>query len=194
MLHHLISRLTKSALVDDIIVATGPGSENDVIRDDVLRSGFDCPYVRRDEDDVLGRYVDAARLYQGDVIVRVTGDCPLIDADIVDTVIKSLGEKEFSSNAIERTYPRGLDVEVMPMRVLEWLHEKLSWNHPGREHVCSYVYKSDEISKVSVTDTEDNSDLVWCVDDVDDFNRVGEMLSWGILPYSQLLRRVRDGR
>jgi spore coat polysaccharide biosynthesis protein SpsF (cytidylyltransferase family) len=130
-------------------------------------------------------------LYQGDIVVRVTGDCPLIDAGIIDRVINSLDDNDFASNVVRRTFPRGLDVEVMTRETLERLNNELWSHHPDREHVCSVIYKiPDAFNIVSVVDDEDNSDLVWCVDDEEDLDRVTNMLKWRILPYKEMLKRV----
>ena len=186
--------MERSELIDSIIVATGPGSENEVIRDEAIRWGFDCPYTKRHEDDVLGRFMDAAILYQGDIIVRITGDCPLIDAGIVDRVIDSLGNNDFATNVWDRTFPKGLDTEVIPVTTLYALDSTLSADHPDREHVCSFLYKQNRILNIaSVTDDEDHSDLVWCVDDEEDFERVSGLLKFGILPYDELLEKALDG-
>ncbi len=191
LLHHLLLRLERSALLDSIVVATGPGPDNEVIRDEAIRLGYDCPYTMRHEDDVLGRYIDVANLYQGGLVVRITGDCPLIDAEVVDKTIDALGKHDFASNVVRRTYPRGLDVEVMPRSTLQWLDSHLISGNPAREHVCSFLYHTMIAFRIiSVFDEENNSDLVWCVDDMKDFDKVAEMLRWGILPYKDVLRRA----
>jgi spore coat polysaccharide biosynthesis protein SpsF (cytidylyltransferase family) len=194
LLHHLLERLELSELIDSIVVATGPGPENEEIRDETIKWGFDCPYIKREEDNVLGRYVDAARLYQGDIIVRITGDCPLVDPSLVDRVIDASYGKDFASNVVHRTFPRGLDVEVMPFPTLWGLDKILALDHPDREHVCSFIYKQKASFNIaSITDKEDNSDFIWCVDDEEDLERVSEYLRWGILPYQEVLRRIKDG-
>jgi len=142
--------------------------------------------VKADEDDVLSRYKIIALGYQADIVVRITGDCPLIDAEIVDKTISALGGNDFASNVVERTYPQGLDVEVMPVDTLMRLDRYVQGEE--REHVCSTVYHDDRFTIASVTDDEDNGTLRWCVDYEEDLVEVGEMLTWGILPYKELLR------
>jgi spore coat polysaccharide biosynthesis protein SpsF (cytidylyltransferase family) len=179
--------LELSEQIDQLLVATGPGPENDIIRDEALLFGVDCPYIETPEDDVLRRFTVAALAYRPDVIVRITGDCPLIDAGVVDQTIQALDNADFASNVVNRTFPRGLDCEVMQFDTLMKLNRLVKGDQ--REHVCSYVYNSDRFDVVSVEDDEDNSGLTWCVDDQDDFDSVKKALKWGVLPYKEVLDR-----
>jgi len=172
-------------LIDNIVVATGPGSENEPVRDEAMAYGVDCPYVEAPEEDVLLRYLTIALGYRADVIVRITGDCPLIDAEVVDETIMALGNCDFSTNVMERTYPRGFDCEVMTLDTLLKLHRLVKGEE--REHVCSYIYHSDRFAVASVQDDVDHSDLTWCVDTQEDFERVAVLLKHGILPYEEML-------
>lgn len=172
----------QAELVDEIVVATGPTPDNEVIREEAIRCGYECPYTDVDEDDVLGRFIQVAGEYGADVVVRITGDCPLIDPFIVDKTIEALGKADFASNVVRRTYPRGLDVEVMPYDTLLRLDRVATPEQ--REHVCVAVYGDDRFKKVSVEDTQDHfhqpdgSECRWCVDTAEDFDRVSEMLEF----------------
>ena len=189
LLSHLLGRLEKSELVDGIVV----GTPDEIIRDDVESHGYDCIVSDRDEDDVLGRYLDIAEEYGADIVVRITGDCPLIDAEIVDQTISILGDSDFATNVSPRTFPQGLDVEVMPIETLYKLDILLEPGDPEREHVCVHVYDDDNYSIVGLVDEEDHSDLRWCVDDSDDFTRVSAILRrWGELPYREILWRMTN--
>lgn len=182
---HLLERLEKSELIDGIVV----GTPDEIIRDDVESHGFDCIVSDRDEDDVLGRYVDIAEEYGADTVVRITGDCPLIDGGIVDQTISVLGDFDFATNVWPRTYPQGLDVEVMTIETLRRLDAMLEEGDHEREHVCVHVYDDDDFSISSLVDEEDHSKLRWCVDDEDDFTRVSTILKrWGDLPYREILK------
>ncbi len=85
-----------------------------------------CAVFRGDQDDVLDRYFRAAQLAKADVVVRITSDCPLIDPEITDKTIAAFLEMrpDYASNALVRTYPRGLDTEVMTL---------LPWDGPGKK-------------------------------------------------------------
>ena len=183
---HLLGRLEKSELIDNIVI----GTPDDEIRDELVE--YECVVSDRDEDDVLGRYIDIATEYGADVVVRITGDCPLIDGGVVDRTIEVLGDADFSCNIWPRTFPQGLDTEVMTMDTLLRLDEMLPEGHPDREHVCVHVYEDKEFSINSLVDAEDNSNRVWCVDTQEDFERVAMILErWGDLPYKEILRRLK---
>jgi spore coat polysaccharide biosynthesis protein SpsF len=112
------------------------------------------PFIRGNLYDVLDRYYQAARQARADVIVRVTADCPVIDSDLIDAVVKTLLEAEYDFVAnrlpppFHRTYPIGLDVEVCTFAALEkaW-KEATEVFH--REHVMPYFYEGVELSAVS---------------------------------------------
>lgn len=185
---HLLGRLEKSEFIDNIVV----GTPDEEIRDEVVSIGYECVVSDRDENDVLGRYVDIAEEYGADEVVRITGDCPLIDGGVVDRVINVLEDYDFATNVAPRTFPAGLDTEVMPVRTLIRLDRMLPQGHPAREHVCSFVYDNPNFSMVSLVDDKDHSDLIWCVDDEEDFERVAEILSkYGDLPYKEIIRRLK---
>jgi len=191
LLAHLLGRLEKSVLLDNIVVGTAEG--NGEIEDEVEGLGFDCIVPDRDEDDVLGRYLDIARSYEADVIVRITGDCPLIDADIVDNTVNILGAYDMATNVWPRTYPQGLDVEVMPYYTLERLDSMLEEGHPDREHVCVHVYENPLFDIVSLVEEDNNSHLRWCVDDEVDFDIVADILrKCGDLSYREILRCITN--
>lgn len=188
LLGHLLHRLDRSELIDEIVV----GTPDEIIRDEVAGLGYEAFLSDRPEDDVLGRYVDIAKEYGADTIVRITGDCPLIDAGIVDKTIQILEDYDFACNISPRTFPKGLDTEVFPVETLLRLDKELDEDDPEREHVCVHVYDDPSYSMVNCEDAEDNSDLCWCVDDWEDYQRVGEILAkWSHLPYAEILRRVK---
>ena len=93
----LLTRLSESKKIDQIVVATSKNTKDDTLKDVVESLGYDC--FRGSEDDVLKRFYDAAKKYNADIVVRITGDCPLVDANLVDTCITNFlfsKVKEFS--------------------------------------------------------------------------------------------------
>lgn len=167
MLEQQIRRIQHCRSVDDVVVATTTHRHDDAIVDLVRR--LDVNWFRGDEHDVLARYVGAARATRADVVLRVTSDCPLIDPALTDRVVDELrdyaAECDYASNIVQRTYPRGLDVEALFADTLFRI-DRLSKSAAAREHV-TLVPRSErpELFLVrSVTDTEDNSDLRWTVD------------------------------
>ena len=112
MLAHIIERVSRATLVDRVVVATTDGANDDEVATLAAESG--AGVTRGSEQDVLGRYVLAAREHGADVIVRITADCPLTDPAIVDTVIRARGEHDadYASNVEPPTFPEGFDCEV----------------------------------------------------------------------------------
>jgi spore coat polysaccharide biosynthesis protein SpsF len=156
---------------------------------------------RGSADDVLSRFVGAAREAQADVVVRVTADCPLIDPEICDRVIAELVERpsecDYASNVIRRTFPRGLDTEAMFFDVLLRM-DRLARSTPAREHV-TIVPRSERPGLFlcrDVVDEADNSDLRWTVDTPADLRMVRQLyealeLGERRVPYREILAHVR---
>lgn len=170
MLSCVVNRTRRAALLDEVAVATTVKSADNLIVAECERLGI--PVFRGDEADVLDRYYKAAQLFQAEFIVRITSDCPLIDPQIIDMVIEEfLAHKglDYASNTLPpRTFPRGLDVEVMTFDALEqaWREDK----NPGwREHVTPYIYRHPERFKLkAVTNDVDYSYMRWTVDTEED--------------------------
>ncbi|MEW5796970.1 MAG: glycosyltransferase family protein [Candidatus Zixiibacteriota bacterium] len=167
MLVQQIFRLRHCRSVDQIVLATTTNATDDPLV--ALAEAERLGYYRGSEYDVLSRYYEAAAQFAADMIVRITADCPLIDAAIVDRVIDELvasgGAYAYACNVIERTYPRGLDVEAMARDTLEKCH-RMATSAEDREHVTSFIRRDRTglFTIRSVKDTQDNSDLRWTVD------------------------------
>ena len=183
MLWHVINRLKKAKFVDEIIVATTMKEEDAPIIN--LAQENDVTGFAGNEKDVLDRYFQAAEIHKADVIVRITADCPLIDPEVVDRVIKYFLENDYdyvsnTDDVGERkvrkpTYPDGLDTEVFSFDCLErtWKEAKMS---SEREHVTSYMWKNPEIFKLgSVKCDQDLSNMRWTVDLEEDLMFVREV-------------------
>lgn len=142
-----IGRVKNSKLINKIVIASPDSAENDVIENFVKKNFPEVGIYRGSENDVLDRYYRAAKQYNADVIIRITSDCPLMDAEVVDKVIQAFLEKnvDYASNVLgERTYPRGLDVEVFSMAALERIWQEAK-DKDDREHVTLYLRKHPEI-------------------------------------------------
>ncbi|MFZ3132817.1 MAG: NTP transferase domain-containing protein, partial [Desulfosporosinus sp.] len=123
VLQHIIERLSRSKYVDEVIVATTDNPCDDQIV--ALCHSIGCAYFRGSEDDVLLRVLDTARDVNADIIVEITGDCPVIDWRHVDHLIELFfsGKYDYAANIIERTFPRGFDTQVFPTAVLAEVNE-----------------------------------------------------------------------
>ena len=174
MIWHVIDRLKRSKLIDLLVVATTTNKEDDPLEFFLKKAGIN--FYRGSEQDVLGRYYQAALIFHSDVIVRITGDCPLIDPGITDDVIsaylKRQHEYDGASNVICRTFPRGLDTEVFSFLVLKKMWKKAK-RPLDREHVTPYLYRHSNIFKMlSVKNCKDFSTLRWTVDEVSDLHLI----------------------
>lgn len=141
VLQHVIRRVLKSKLIDEVIVATTQDVEDDEIVS--IAKKENVKYFRGSLENVLERYYDAASENNLDVIVRVTSDCPCIDFEIIDKVIESHLDvnADYTSNSLIESLPRGLDVEVINFDVLENVYINASEKFE-KEHVTPYIYKS----------------------------------------------------
>lgn len=143
MLELLIERLRCARLLDDIVVATTDRPEDTAI--EVLANRLNVGCYRGSSEDVLDRVLRAAQHYQVDLVVEVTGDCPLIDPDIVDQVVQlALGTGyDYVANNLILTYPRGLDVRAFPTKTLAEVAMRTD-DPADREHVSLYIYEHPE--------------------------------------------------
>ena len=145
MLARQIERVARARLVDLVAVATSEDASDDPIA--ALCAEFGVPSYRGSLADVLGRFQGAAeRLGPADHIVRLTGDCPLSDPSIVDAcvAVHIANGADYTANGVERTYPDGLDVEVMTSSVLARAAREAK-DPFQREHVTPYIYRNPEI-------------------------------------------------
>lgn len=143
MLEVLIERVRRARRVDQIVVATTDHAADQPIEELARRLGVGC--FGGSSEDVLDRVLKASQAHQADLIVELTGDCPLLDPEVIDQVIALFlsGEYDYVSNVLARTYPRGLDTQVFPVRVLEEV-AALTLEPADRENVSLYIYEHPE--------------------------------------------------
>lgn len=168
MIELLLARLSRSRKVDQIVLATSTDSRNEPLAVHVQKLGY--LVVRGSENDVLQRYLDAAQQAQADIVVRITGDCPLVDPMLVDQVIEKFLTKkvDYLSNTAPATFPDGLDVEVFTLAALEQAARETS-DAFDREHVTPYLRKPGCFRTAAYTNEQDLSGLRWTVDEPADF-------------------------
>lgn len=174
ILWHVIERIKRCKLIDQVIIATTNIDGERPILELAKRMGIAS--YSGSEDDVLDRYYQAAKRYQADIIVRITSDCPLVDPQVTDKVVKFFLDNKpgfnYVSNTLNPTYPDGLDTEVFSFATMEkaWKEAKLK---SEREHVTAYIVKHPEIFKLgNVENEEDLSHMRWTVDEERDFEFV----------------------
>ena len=168
MIGLLLERLSKARLIDQIMLATSGDSRNEPLIQYVRELGHTV--YQGSEDDVLDRYYQAAKEAEADTVVRITGDCPLIDPQLVDMVLERFQKNklDYASNTIHPTYPDGLDTEIFTFQALEkaWAQAK---KPSEREHVTPYLKESEGIRRENISHEMDFSAERWTVDEPEDF-------------------------
>jgi spore coat polysaccharide biosynthesis protein SpsF len=200
MLIQQLERLKVCTSIDEIVVATTTHPSDDAIA--VAGGNAGVRVFRGSEDDVLSRFVGAAKEAHAEVVVRLTADCPLADPGTTDRVVDELTdhatECDYASNVEPRSFPRGLDVEALFLDTLLRI-DRIGRTTEEREHVTVTV-RSDKGSLFrirAVEDSSDNSDLRWTVDEERDFTLVKRLyeeldLSRVVRPYREILEYVRE--
>lgn len=155
--------------VDDVYLATTDRKKDDILVKWAEENNVN--YFRGSENDVLDRYYQTAKKSGADVVVRLTGDCPLLDPVVVAKVVQDFLDSDFDyvANNHPATYPDGLDTEVFSFAALEkaWKEAKLS---SEREHVTPYIWKNPTIFKIkNVANDEDWSNERWTLDTKEDW-------------------------
>ena len=168
MLSRQIERLQRAERLDALLVATSAERGDDAIEELCGAIGTDC--FRGSLEDVLDRFYRAAASRAPTHVVRLTGDCPLADPAVVDRVIARHldGGFDYTSNALERSFPDGLDVEVvrMPCLAEAWREARLP---SEREHVTPFLYhRPERYALGSVRNERDLGALRWVVDEAPD--------------------------
>ena len=147
ILDYVIYRLSKSKKIDDIILAITTSKKDDVLEEYAIKKSV--KYFRGSEDDVLSRYYLAAKKYNADYIVRITSDCPFIDPEIVDNIIERHFNEgaDYTANILKRTYPRGVDTEVINFEAIKQAYENAETSFQ-KEHVTPYIARQPEKFKL----------------------------------------------
>jgi spore coat polysaccharide biosynthesis protein SpsF (cytidylyltransferase family) len=170
-----IEREMRVSLIDKIVVATSTDYSDDILAE-VLEKN-DVSVYRGSLNNVLDRYYSVATLYNPDHVVRITGDCPLVDPDVINKVILEHIEHDadYTTNCSPPSWPDGLDVEVMKMSTLKktWEESEL----PSElEHVTPFIRRHPNRFKIhNVVSDIDLSELRWTVDEKEDFEFVKDI-------------------
>ncbi|MBA3604236.1 MAG: glycosyltransferase family protein [Parachlamydiaceae bacterium] len=201
LLGYLLDRITHAKTINEVVVATTSLENDNVIASYCQKNSISC--FRGDAEDVLGRYLAAAKIFSADIIVRITGDCPLIDPKIIDRVVThyhnltNSQEIDYTSNTLIRTYPRGMDVEVFSFKALELAAES-AVKGSDREHVTSFIYSHPGLFKLANVVNENNdSRFRWTVDTDEDFQLVKKIIEAvypnnNLFTYDDLLRTMNE--
>jgi spore coat polysaccharide biosynthesis protein SpsF len=172
MIIQQIKRLERSRHIDKLVVATTTDPSDDQLAE--LLHERKIPYYRGSLNNVLARFIDIIEIEKPDIVVRLTADCPLADANVIDLVIQEhvSSGSEYTSNTLKPTYPDGLDVECFAPKSLQELFD----SDPSEiefEHVTYGLYKRTGFCTIhSVEQEVDRSNLRWTVDLAEDLDFV----------------------
>jgi spore coat polysaccharide biosynthesis protein SpsF len=178
----MLSRVQPANSLDEIVVATTVNDTDDPVATVCCELGV--PVFRGDEHDVLGRMLAAAENAKADIVVRLTADCPVHDPAVIDAAVEMMhkGNWDYVSNAVRRSYPDGLDVEVMTIDALRKA-DKEAVDPRLREHVTLYIngrrpaYGAGDFACGELVFDADFSHVRWTLDTIDDLNLLRELVS-----------------
>ena len=174
VLAQVVTRLQNCVTVDHVVIAATDKPTDDPLQAEAEALAVSC--FRGSEEDVLQRYHLAAREWQANVVVRITSDCPLIDPQVVDAAVSrymdGLAESPplaFVSNTLQRSYPRGLDVEVFSFAALNSAASEATENYQ-REHVTPFIWQQPErFPQAQIVAGHDWSEYRWTLDTDEDW-------------------------
>lgn len=182
MIKYTLDSLKRSKYIDEVVLATSDLKKDKPLAEFANEYNFNL--FRGSEEDVLARYYHAAKEYNADVVVRITGDCPLIDYQITDNVIKlyldNKNEVDFVANNIKRTFPRGVDTSVISSETLKIAYKNAELK-AEREHVVLYIKKTHEedfnLLNYKAKGKYNRPDIRITVDEKEDLELVREIIS-----------------
>ena len=142
----IVERLKQSKEVDQVVLMTSAGLENDPLIEEAERLGLGW-YREQDETDLVARYLNTLNTFDADALVRVTADCPLVDAGLVDQLVSTYradpSAYDAYTNTVPPTFPDGSDLDVIPRATLERLNYEIPKGDLHREWVTPYLYKQN---------------------------------------------------
>lgn len=175
ILWHIINRINHSKLIDDVIIACTINNEDKAI-EDFAKKNFIKVY-RGSVDDIVDRFYNAAKKVDADIIIRLWGDCPLVDPELIDKALKVFIEKglDYSNNFNPPSYPAGLNFEIYSIKTLETI--LINTKDPFfREYPFEYVYAFEKSFKTYYAKNKKNlSSIHLTVDYQQDFELISKI-------------------
>lgn len=170
LLWHMIDRLRRVRQVGPMVLATTTDPQNRPMLDLARAEGL-LVYQHEGEDDIAGRVHGAIRDLEGNLVLKVGGDCPLIDPTVLAGMVElaqKTGGADFVSNRVEWSFPLGLSADVVSRHAIEWSHTNLT-DPEDRELFAIYVRDHpDKFCVVPYTNETDLSHHGWTVDELED--------------------------
>ena len=188
LIGYTLLRLQRSTVINKVVLATSDNKENNPVEEYCNSIGIDCFRGGVNEDDVLDRFYKCSKKYDADIILRITGDCPLIDAEVIDKHIEFYLNNDYDitiNTWFKNSYPSGFDVEIFDFNTLEkqWKIEK---DIDRREHVMNTLTNNNfDVCKYAYLDNEfinslnfDINQLHLSVDTPEDFKLVDTIIKY----------------
>lgn len=194
----ILQRVQRSKLVDKIVVATSVNRSSNKLYKLVKKEKELVEVYRGSERNVFSRFYDIGKKYKPKYIVRITGDCPFVNPHLIDKYIKFIlnNKYDYVSNVIDRSFPKGLDVEVFKFSLLKKIYNsKLKLDLKTKEHVTSKMINGMNIKKYNFLIKENFSKINLSVDTLDDLKFVKKVYKkYGLQNYSvvQLLNILKN--
>lgn len=170
VLEHIIDRIKVCKTIDNIVVATSNHASDDKI--EKFCNQKHVPIYRGSLDDVLDRFYQAANIYNADAVLRITGDCPVIDPEIIDTIVTSFKRDKVDLCGLSGNFPDGLDCSVFSYRAI-----KKAWSEASlkseREHVGPYIENNPSLFKILPIELFNNlGEYRWTLDEPEDYELI----------------------
>ena len=181
LIWYVLSRTSLSKRVDKVILATTLNKEDDELANYAAENGF--LVYRGSEKDVLSRYFLAysnfcTKNVTQDAIVRITGDCPLIDPKLIDKVIIKYLTGKYDYVALSQDFAEGLDVEIFSSSMLEFAHKEAKLDSE-REHVAQFFHNNKHLYKMHRLESpSDDSKYRITVDELEDLNVIKAIVEY----------------
>ncbi|EMN46749.1 glycosyltransferase family protein [Leptospira weilii] len=180
ILGFMLERLKFSKFQENVVVLTTQENIDDKTEEIAKKNGVSV--FRGSTNDLIQRYLKAAKRHNIDIIVRLTGDCPLIDSKIIDSMVNFFlyneGRVEFFTNCFQRTFARGMDVEIFTLSLLEKLDSICRLPYE-REHIVPYVEENTEKFKFFEYPNErDDSKYRLTIDTIEDYETLKSCITY----------------
>lgn len=177
MLWHIINRISFSNYIEKIVIAAADTEEDRIIVEFAKEYGIEV--FTGSENDVLDRFYNTAKKFNLDPIVKISGDCPLIDPAILDNIIEffvnNKSKYDYVSNTAEPTYPEGMDVEVFSFKALEKTFNEAK-EALDRENITPYILRNKEAFRIyNYKNDKDYSKFRLTVDELEDFELIKQI-------------------
>ncbi|MCK5293371.1 MAG: glycosyltransferase family protein [Arcobacteraceae bacterium] len=165
----MINRIKKSKFINNIIIATTTNKEDDEIIFWCDKHKID--YYRGNENNIYQRVLDTHIKYNSDIIVELTGDCPLLDSFVIDRTIQTFLDNNYDYVATGLSYPLGMAVQVYTLDTLKSVSKNRELTYEDKEHVSPYLYTSGKYNTfyIKALENEQLKDLSVTLDTNEDF-------------------------